>query len=83
MRKSMITGIFRQVEGLRARLAGHAALLDSLSPLSVLARGYAIARTIPAGNVIRDARDLSTGDPVGINVAKGRFNAVVTTIEEE
>ncbi len=83
MRKSMITGIFRQVESLRARLAGHAALLESLSPLSVLARGYAIARTIPKGKVIRDARDLSTGDPVGINVAKGRFNAVVTTIEEE
>jgi exodeoxyribonuclease VII large subunit len=83
MRKSMITGIFRQVESLRARLAGHAALLESLSPLSVLARGYAIARTIPEAKIIRDARDLSTGDPVGINVAKGRFNAVVTTIEEE
>jgi len=83
MRKSMITGIFRQVESLRARLAGHTALLDSLSPLSVLARGYAIARTVPGGRVIRDARDLSAGDPVGINVAKGRFDAVVTTIEEE
>jgi exodeoxyribonuclease VII large subunit len=83
MRKGMVTGIFRQVESLRARLAGHTALLDSLSPLSVLARGYAIARTVPEGRVIRDAKDLSAGDPVGINVAKGRFNAVVTTIEEE
>jgi len=83
MRKSMITGIFRQVETLRARLAGHTALLDSLSPLSVLSRGYAIARTMPEGRVIRDAKDLSAGEPVGINVAKGRFNAVVTTIEEE
>ncbi|HSD93988.1 MAG TPA: exodeoxyribonuclease VII large subunit [Syntrophales bacterium] len=83
MRKSMITGIFRQVEALRTRLAGRTALLDSLSPLGVLARGYAIARTIPEGRVIRDAKDLSTGDPVGINVAKGRFDAVVTKIEEE
>ncbi len=83
MRKSMITGIFRQVEGLRERLAGRTALLDSLSPLSVLARGYAIARTVPGGRVIRNARDLSAGNLVGINVAKGRFNAVVTTIEEE
>lgn len=79
----MITGISRQVESLRARLAGHTALLESLSPLSVLARGYAIARTIPGGRVIRDAKDLATGDPVGINVAKGRFNAVVTQIQEE
>jgi exodeoxyribonuclease VII large subunit len=83
MRKNMITGIFRQVEALRVRLAGRTALLDSLSPLSVLARGYAIARIIPEGRVIRDASKLTTGDPVGINVAKGRFDAVVTKIEKE
>jgi exodeoxyribonuclease VII large subunit len=83
IRKSMITGIFRQVEALRTRLAGRTALLDSLSPLGVLARGYAVARTLPGGRVIRDAKELSAGDPVGINVAKGRFDAVVTKIEEE
>ena len=83
MRKSMITGIFRQVEALRVRLAGRMALLDSLSPLSVLARGYAIARALPEGRIIRDAGELTTGDPVGINVAKGRFDAVVTKIEKE
>jgi exodeoxyribonuclease VII large subunit len=82
MRKSMITGIFRQVEALRTRLAGRTALLDSLSPLGVLARGYAIARTVPEGRVIRDVNELSAGDSVGINVAKGRFDAVVTKIEE-
>jgi len=83
MRKSMITGSFRRLEGLRSRLAVLTAVLDSMSPLSVLARGYAIARTIPEGKIIRRAQDLSAGDPVGINVAKGRFNAVVTTVEEE
>ncbi len=83
MRKSMITGIFRQVEALRVRLAGRMALLDSLSPLSVLARGYAIVRALPEGRIIRDAGELTTGDPVGINVAKGRFDAVVTKIEKE
>ena len=82
MRKSMITGVSRQVETLRTRLAGRTALLDSLSPLGVLARGYAIARAMPEGRVIRDAKELATGDPVGINVAKGRFDAVVTKIEE-
>ena len=79
----MITGSFRRLEGLRSRLAVLTAVLDSMSPLSVLARGYAIARTIPEGKIIRRAQDLSAGDPVGINVAKGRFNAVVTTVEEE
>jgi len=82
MRKSMITGVSRRVEALRTRLAGRTALLDSLSPLGVLARGYAIARTMPEGRVVRDAKELSAGDPVGINVAKGRFDAVVTKIEE-
>jgi exodeoxyribonuclease VII large subunit len=33
IKKSMITGIFRQMEALRTRLAGRTALLDSLSPL--------------------------------------------------
>jgi exodeoxyribonuclease VII large subunit len=83
MRKSMITGIFLQMQALRVRLAGRTALLDSLSPLSVLSRGYAIARTLPEGKVVRDAGELTTGDPVGINVAKGRFDAVVTKIEKE
>jgi exodeoxyribonuclease VII large subunit len=83
IKKSMITGIFRQMEALRTRLAGRTALLDSLSPLGVLARGYAVARTMPEGRVIRDSKELSAGDPVGINVAKGRFDAVVTKIEEE
>ena len=83
MRKSMITGIFRQVEALRVRLAGRTAVLDSLSALSVLARGYAVARTLPEGRVISDAGELTTGDLVGINVAKGRFDAVVTKIEKE
>ncbi|HTZ40141.1 MAG TPA: exodeoxyribonuclease VII large subunit [Syntrophales bacterium] len=83
MRKSMITGIHRQLDTLRVRLAGRTALLESLSPLSVLARGYAIARTIPEGRVISDARELTTGDLVGISVAKGRFDAVVSKIEKE
>jgi exodeoxyribonuclease VII large subunit len=71
------------VEALRVRLAGRTALLDSLSPLAVLARGYAIARTLPEGRVISDAGELVAGDLVGINVAKGRFDAVVTKIEKE
>ncbi len=83
MRKSMVTGIVRQVDTLRVRLAGRTSLLESLSPLSVLARGYAIARTLPEGEVVRDAGELATGDLVGINVAKGRFDAIVSKVEKE
>lgn len=61
----------------RQRLAGTAALLDSLSPLSVLARGYAIALTEPAGRVIMDAGSVLPGDAIRVKVARGDILASV------
>lgn len=55
-------------------------LLDSLSPLAVLQRGYSITRDLPEGRIVRDAAMLRTGDSVEILVSKGRFQAEVTRI---
>lgn len=46
--------------------------LDAMSPLKVLDRGYAIART-PEGAVITDATSVSPGDPLAIRVARGEI----------
>ena len=58
-------------------LARLAASLDALSPLSVLARGYAIARD-GEGHVIKDARALSVGDELTVLLGAGSVGARVT-----
>jgi len=53
-------------------LAGAAALLDAVSPLATLARGYAIARTAPPGrNVITDAGQVKTGEKILVTLYRG------------
>jgi exodeoxyribonuclease VII large subunit len=77
-RRGELTGLMRGSLNLaRQRLAGTAALLDSLSPLSVLARGYAIALTEPAGRVIMDAGSVLPGDAIRVKVARGDILASV------
>ena len=66
--------LLRPAESSLARLA---ASLDALSPLSVLARGYAIARD-DEGRVIKDAKRLSVGSNVRVLLGSGSFDATVT-----
>ena len=62
-----------------AFVARMAASLDALSPLAVLARGYAIARD-EAGHVVQDASRLSVGQDVSVLLGKGTFEASVTQV---
>lgn len=62
-----------------ATLARLAASLDALSPLSVLSRGYAIARDA-RGHVVKDAAELSAGDEVTVLLGTGSFGASVTSV---
>ena len=70
--------LLRPAESTLARLA---ASLDALSPLSVLARGYAIARD-GAGHVVKDAAALSCGDGVRVLLGTGSFDATVTAVND-
>ncbi len=71
------------VERARKAWAVQATLLDSLSPLAVLSRGYSISRTLPEGRIIRDAATLAAGDSLEIQVFKGRLQAEVSRIFPE
>jgi len=62
-----------------AALARAAASLEALSPLRVLARGYAIARD-EEGHVIHDASELSVGQDVSVALGRGSFAARVSQI---
>ena len=65
------------------RFAQTVATLDAISPLRVLARGYAVANKGVRGAIITDASMLKTGDMLHIRFAKGAANCRVTDIEEE
>jgi exodeoxyribonuclease VII large subunit len=57
--------------------------LDSLSPLSVLRRGYSITLREPQGACVRDAAQLRPGDLVRTRLSAGQFRSRVETIEDE
>ena len=60
----------------RTEVALAAARLDDLSPLAVLARGYAIARG-PDGAVVRSVAQASAGDALTVAVADGELDCTV------
>lgn len=62
----------------RAELAAIAARLDAMSPLAVLARGYAIALDERTGRALVRAADVAPGDRVRVRLSEG---ALVTRVE--
>ncbi|RPJ74555.1 MAG: hypothetical protein EHM24_05885, partial [Acidobacteria bacterium] len=60
------------------RLRTQAARLDSLSPLAVLGRGYAVCWDGSRTRVIRDAESVREGDEIRVTVQRGEIKARVT-----
>jgi exodeoxyribonuclease VII large subunit len=72
-------GLVRPYQATMARMA---ASLDALSPLKVLARGYAITRD-EQGHVVSDASQLRESQQVSVVLGKGSFEARVTSVQED
>lgn len=66
----------------RVALARRAAALDALSPLAVLSRGYALAKT-KDGRLVRSARAVTAKDELEIRLAEGVIDAVVTGTRDD
>jgi exodeoxyribonuclease VII large subunit len=62
----------------RSRVTELAARMDSMSPLKVLERGYAVVTEVRNAKVLVDAAAVALGDEVDIRLAKGRLIARVT-----
>jgi exodeoxyribonuclease VII large subunit len=60
-----------------ARLGSCAGRLETLSPLAVLARGYAVCWTGDRSQVVRDASEVRPGDSVQVTLAKGELECEV------
>ena len=74
----LLSSVHRQVHVADARLRGAAARLESLSPLAVLARGYAVCWNDDRTAIIRDAAAVEQGDRVHVTLERGELHCVVT-----
>jgi exodeoxyribonuclease VII large subunit len=77
------SAIRRLLDGRRKRFGELAARLDALSPLSVLGRGYALARRSDDGRIVRAASEVEVGDELDLRLADGAIRAAVTSIEPD
>lgn len=67
----------------RGQLRDSAARLESLSPLAVLGRGYAVCWNADRTAIIRDASRVNVGESIRVTVARGTLAGTVTEIKEE
>ncbi|HEX2206050.1 MAG TPA: exodeoxyribonuclease VII large subunit, partial [Longimicrobium sp.] len=71
----------RMIRRGRDRTASLAARLNALSPLSTLARGFAVPQD-PAGRVLRRTADFAPGDAFRLRVVDGTVEARVEGTEQ-
>ena len=69
------------VAGENRRFAAAAAALDALSPLKVLARGYAVAQN-GEGTVLKSAADVAAGEHIRVRLAQGSLQCDVVDKED-
>jgi exodeoxyribonuclease VII large subunit len=72
----------RALAGRRHRYEGLTARLDALSPLKVLARGYAVAFD-PHGHALRAASQVRPGERVRVRLHEGELSAEVVEEKDE
>ncbi len=70
-------------EKIRNRLSLVVSKLDNLSPLRILARGYAVSRKLPAHSLLRSVRDVKPGDEIETIITDGAIVSKVKGIKVE
>lgn len=78
-RQKMETLIFKEVDLTKLRLKNAMGLLDSLSPLQVVDRGYSI--TTKDAKVIKSIKNVKVKDEVTVKLSDGQIKATVEKIE--
>jgi len=73
----LTTAIRDRTVAARTRLTGEAARLESLSPLAVLGRGYAVCWNADRTAIVRDAARVDAGDTVQVRLTRGTLTCEV------
>jgi exodeoxyribonuclease VII large subunit len=73
----LASSLARRRHGWQSQLGAVAAKLESLSPLAVLARGYAVCWNGDRTAVIRDASAVAVGDRVTVTIQRGELSCDV------
>lgn len=73
--------VLNQLEKARNQTQHAAAKLESLSPLSTLSRGYAVATRAADGTVVGSIEDVQVGDKLKTRVSDGSIISQVSAIE--
>ena len=76
LQNRMQNAVDRKCAECEKSLQAYASKLESLNPLSVLARGYAVAEK--DGTVITAASQVQTGDKITLTFSDGKTNAVIS-----
>ena len=79
--KDLYTAMLKKMDRSRHKLESRMAVLDSISPLKVLDRGYAIVTQ--GEQVIRSAADVNANKPLGIRFGKGSVEVKITDLKKE
>lgn len=75
--------IARRLEQARRRFIEWATRLDALSPLGVLARGFALVRRADDGRIVRSPRDVRPADRLAVRLAEGSLVARVESLDPD
>lgn len=82
LQQRLVSGIKQSLTSQKDRLQHSALLLNAVSPLQTLGRGYAILQT-ESDTVIRDSHDIKKGDAVFARIGRGQLELTVDKVKHE
>lgn len=73
----------QKLEAAKSTLQQHAQVLDALSPLGVLARGYTLTVDAETGKLITSAEEIAPGQTIKTKLANGEIRSMVLPSADE